>query len=126
MLALEALFIRNYRHDEAFELCAPDTGYQVRWDFRIPIGNGRYLFIEFDGEFHYFTTRDITYEEAEEKLMRVQKLDKLKDEFSASRNFPLQWWLGTAPSGLELAGEGIFTSQGVTSYSPRNLALNLV
>ena len=41
-----------------------------------------------------------------------------------------QWWLGTAPSGLELAGEaegrGRFTSQGVTSYSLRNLALNLV
>jgi hypothetical protein len=31
----------------------------------------------------------ITYEEAEEKLIRVQKLDKLKDEFCASRNFPL-------------------------------------
>ena len=73
MLALEALFIRNYRYDESFELCAPDTGYPLRWDFRIPIGNGRYLLIEFDGEFHYHlngnpgntTTRGITDEEAE-------------------------------------------------------------
>ncbi len=39
-----------------------------------------------------------------------------------------QWWLGTAPSGLELAGEADSPAkvQGVTSYSLRNLALNLV
>jgi hypothetical protein len=38
-----------------------------------------------------------------------------------------QWWLGTAPSGLELAGEAErFTSQGVTSYSLRSLALDLI
>jgi hypothetical protein len=45
--------------------------------------------------------------------------------------YQYQWWLGTTPSGLELAGEADSPAnsqgQGVhTSYSLRNLALNLV
>ena len=57
-----------------------DTGH-LRWDFRIL--SDEPIFIEYDGEFHYFPIRKggMTQQEAQNNLESTQRRDKIKDDY---------------------------------------------
>jgi hypothetical protein len=84
MESLESLgFIKNetYFYDESYG-GVKDTNL-LRWDFRIKT-LGDPLFIEYDGEYHYFPIRassSMTEEQANENLNTAKKRDQIKNEY---------------------------------------------
>ena len=58
-------------------------GGRLRFDFRIPTSDESYIFIEYDGIYHFKPIRSI------EALEMQQENDKIKNEFCRMNNFPL-------------------------------------
>ncbi len=96
MMALDKLgYVKNkdYFFDRPFGgLMNPETGRNLRFDFRITIG-GITVFIEFDGEFHFDVACHMIQcqdeELAQAKLDDHKALDRLKDEFCDGKAYPL-------------------------------------
>ena len=68
-----------YAHDQSHDGLKDKSN--LRWDFRILADEP--LFIEYDGEFHYFHIRKggMTQQEAQYNLESTQRRDKIKDDY---------------------------------------------
>ena len=73
----------TYIYDESFMDLKSVKGGRLRFDFRIPTSNESYIFIEYDGVYHFKPIRSI------EALEIQQANDKIKNEFCRMNNFPL-------------------------------------
>ena len=73
----------TYIYDESFMDLKSVKGGRLRFDFRIPTSNESYIFIEYDGVYHFKPIRSI------EALENQQKNDNIKNEFCKKHNFPL-------------------------------------
>ena len=76
----------DYFYDESYEL--KDKSY-LRWDFRINADEP--IFIEYDGECHYFPIRygGISEEQAKANLQSSQNRDKLKNDYCDSNGYAI-------------------------------------
>jgi hypothetical protein len=76
----------GYLYDQSFEV--KNKSY-LRWDFRIPADEP--IFIEYDGECHYFPVRygGISEERAKDNLIITQHRDKLKDDYCDDKGYAL-------------------------------------
>ena len=73
----------EYIYDSSFMDLRSAKGGRLRFDFRIPTASENYLFIEYDGIYHF---RPINGFQA---LANQMKNDLLKDNFCKEHDFPL-------------------------------------
>jgi hypothetical protein len=73
----------TYIYDESFMNLKSVKGGRLRFDFRIPTLSESYIFIEYDGIYHFKPIR------SQEALENQQKNDNIKNEFCKKNNFPL-------------------------------------
>jgi hypothetical protein len=89
MKVLEKLGLKKdmyYIYDQSYEL--KDKSY-LRWDFRILADEP--IFIEYDGECHFFPVKygGISEERAKENLIKAQRRDKLKNNYCDDNGYAL-------------------------------------
>lgn len=79
----------NFRYDSPYEL-TNDTGRFLRWDFVIPTSDEP-VFIEVDGQHHFSPQRfgSMTQQEANDKFVKQQHNDKLKNNYCIDNGYLL-------------------------------------
>ena len=73
----------EYIYDENFMDLRSAKGGRLRFDFRIPTSSENYLFIEYDGIYHFKPINGF------QALANQMKNDILKDNFCKEHDFPL-------------------------------------
>jgi len=73
----------DYIYDENFMNLKSAKGGRLRFDFRIPSNSESYLFIEYDGAFHFKPIKGF------QALANQMQNDRIKDNFCKENGFPL-------------------------------------
>ena len=73
----------EYIYDESFMDLKSTKGGRLRFDFRIPTSDESYIFIEYDGIYHFKPIK------SQEVFENQQENDKIKNSFCKKNGFPL-------------------------------------